>query len=60
MTGGKLSYPYVYENVLLLKSESTPTDEEIEEKVIQLTFAGLIKLREFLQSFFILIARQNT
>lgn len=52
MSGEKFSYPYGYENVLLLKSESSLTDEEAEEKVILLTFGCLINLREFLQSFF--------
>lgn len=54
MSGGKVLYPYDYENVLLLKSESAPPDDEIEEKVTYLTFVGLIKLREFLQSFLFL------
>lgn len=53
MSGGKFSYPYDYENVLLLKSETAPVDEEAEEKVNHLTFAGLIKLREFFQSVFL-------
>lgn len=53
-----MSYPYDYENVLLIDSELSPVDEEIEEKVNHLTFVFLSNYVNFYNLF--LIARRNT